>query len=393
MGTSQLYFLHIPKTAGSSITRLLEDSWPAGAVAPYRFVDELEEGELERYEVISGHHGTVPATGGRQVVTLLRDPVRRAWSHYRALGPGGDVDPLGQFDTFQAVLDDPVYSWIARDYQARWLAIPPAPAGLSLAGLPPGAPGRDPGGGSVEPSEEELEAGALAMLRRCALAGTVERVDDFVEALGRLVGRPLAAPPRLNVGSSGDGPPVAEAARVRELSPIDVRLHGEADAELDRALATLPELPPEPRVELPYRHTMSDPLYGTGWHARVDSPEAGWHRWTGPGVRSELRLPVRAAGPARVEIAILSACDDDAVLSLRLEVQGRPVEHSGEPRGIGVAAIARVELDPRVPLTLALEVAHTRHLVDAATGARSPDPAGLAIGDISLGPLYAHDEL
>jgi hypothetical protein len=200
------------------------------------------------------------------------------------------------------------------------------------------------------------------------------------------VGRPLAAPPRLNVGSGGGGPPAAESARVRELSPIDARLHAAADAALDRALATLPSLPPEPRVELPYRHAMGDPLYGTGWHARVDSPEAGWHRWTGPGVRSDLRLPVRAAGPARVEISVLSACDDDAVRSLRLEVQGRPVEHSEESRRLGIAAVAQVELDPRMPLTLALEVAHTRHLADSASDERSPDPAGLAVGDIVLSP-------
>ena len=152
---SQLYFLHIPKTAGSSITRLLEDSWPAGAVAPQRFVDELAAagtGELARYAVISGHHGVIPVTDARRVVTVLRDPARRAWSHYRALGPEGEpgADPLRRFESFGALLDDEVHSWIARDYQARWLAIPPAPAEASLAGLPPGAPGRNPGSAPVE---------------------------------------------------------------------------------------------------------------------------------------------------------------------------------------------------------------------------------------------------
>lgn len=341
---------------------------------------------LERHPIITGHHGTTPIADGMQVVTVLRDPARRAWSHYRALGPQGEpgADPLRRFESFGALLDDPVYGWIARDYQARWLAIPPAPAPLSLAGLPPGSPGRDGDNGSVELSADELEARALRTLRRCALVGTVERIDDFVRALARLVGRPLTAPPRLNVGAGRAETPAPEAARIRAMSPIDARLHAAADAELDRALATLPELGPDPIVDLPYRHSMSDALYGTGWHARVHTPEAGWHRWTGPGVRSELRLPIRLAGPARLELAIVSACDDDAVRSLRVAVQDRPVAYSAETRPLGIAVVADAELDPRRPLTVALEVSHTRHLHDSEKGTRSPDPAGVAVGDILL---------
>jgi hypothetical protein len=129
---------------------------------------------------------------------------------------------------------------------------------------------------------------------------------------------------------------------------------------------------------------MSDALYGAEWHALVHTPQAGWHRWTGPGARSELRLPIPLAGTARLEIAIVSACDDDAVRSLRVMVQYRRVEHSVENRPRGIAVVGDVQLDPRRPLTVALEVSHTRHLVDGETGTRSPDKAGVAVGDILL---------
>jgi hypothetical protein len=376
---SQLYFLHIPKTAGSSLTRLLEDSWPAGALAPQRFVQELSCAPAEEfggYELVAGHHGLLPVTDRSLVITVLREPAQRAWSHFKALerlDERWQTAEIPSFDSFAAFIDDPLYQWMARDYQARWLAVAPDPAQRRTGGLPPGVPPRDDG---------DLERGAVATLRRCGLVGTAERLDDFVEALARLVGRPLATPLRLNVNPEGDGLPGEYAQEVRVRSPLDARLHAAADEALDAALATLPPVPPEPDAELPYEHAMSDPLYGTGWHARLHTAESGWHRWTGPGARSQLRLPVRLAGPARLEVAILSACDDAALQSLRISVQDRPLAHALESQPVGVRAVADVELDPHTPLTVTLEVAHTKHLLDSATGTRSPDPAGLAVATV-----------
>jgi hypothetical protein len=380
---SQLYFLHIPKTAGSSLTRLLEDSWPAGALAPQRFVNELSAvpaEELGCYELVAGHHGVLPMGQRTRVITILREPAERAWSHYRAhqrLGVGWGRGDVPSFESFAAFIDDPLFQWMARDYQARWLAVAPEPEERRPVGLPPGVPPRD---------DADLEERALATLRSCALAGTAERLDDFVEALARLVGRPMMQPQWLNVSPERDGMPAEYADEVRARSPVDARLHAAADEALDAALATLPPLPPEPEAELPYEHDMSGPLYGSGWHARLNGSDGGWHRWTGPGTRSQLRLPVRLAGPARLELAILSACDDEAIQSLQISVRERTLEHALEPQPLGVRALADVELDPRTPLTVTLEIAHTKHLVDPATGERSPDPAGLAVGTVAFSP-------
>ena len=377
---SQLYFLHIPKTAGSSLTRLLEDSWPAGAAAPQRFVEDLMEipdEECGHYEVIAGHHGLYPIHDRSVVITVLREPAARAWSHYRAYGTLGEQfrgQEVPAFDSFASFLEDPLQQWIGRDYQARWLAIPPTPGQTRPFGLPPG----------VGTSAADLEQGAQRTLRACALVGTAERLDDFVNALSRLVGRRMSPPQRLNVGPESDGMPAEQAGLVRARSALDVRLYAEAGEALDRALATLPALPPEPATELPYEYEMSAALDGTGWHARMNTSEAGWHRWTGPGTRSELRVPVRLSGPVRLDVAILSACDDEAVSSLRISVQSQPVVHRLEPRPRGVSAVAAVELDPREPLTVALEIGHTKHLVDPATGERSPDPAGIAVGALAF---------
>jgi hypothetical protein len=387
---SQLYFLHIPKTAGSSLTRVLEDSWPAGAMAPQRFVEELMEvpdDERSRYEVIAGHHGLYPITDRSVVISVLREPAARAWSHYRAFGTlGGQFreQDVPAYDSFASFLEDPFQQWTGRDYQARWLAIPPTSGKTRPLGVPPGVRISRQDGSASAVDAADLEQGAQRTLRDCALVGTAERLDDFMHALSRLVGRRMPPPQRLNVGPESDGMPAEQAELVRARSALDLRLHAEADAALDRALTTLPALPAEPLVELPYEYDMSAPLDGTGWHARTHTAETGWHRWTGPGTRSDLRLPVRLAGPARLDVAIASACDDDAVRSLGVSVQGRPVAHRLEPRAAGVAAVADVELDRREPLTVALEIGRTKHLVDSASGARSADPAGLAVPTLSF---------
>jgi hypothetical protein len=215
----------------------------------------------------------------------------------------------------------------------------------------------------------------------------VERLPETVDALGRLLGRPLPRPERVNVTPGRETIPLGAVARIRATSPIDVRLHAEAGRRLDRLLATLPPPPPEPPAALPYAYGMDEALHGTGLLRRVWTAEAGWHRWTGPGTESTLRLPVRLAGPATLAVAILSACDDDAVRSVRFTVQGAPVAHRLVPPphgGMGVLALADAALDPARPLELGVTVDHTRPLIDPATGEASPQAAGVALGAIAF---------
>jgi hypothetical protein len=317
------------------------------------------------HAVLAGHLGTLPVERAAQVITLLREPAARAWSHYRTIPWKGEPLPFADF------LEHPIYGWLARDYHAHWLTVPPDEAGWGPApgvALPAG----------VEAVAQHGVAGAARTLDRCALVGTTERAGEFAAALARLLGRRLPQLGRLNVGVGASSPPPREAELVRARSRVDLALYERAGRRLDTALRDLPTLPEDPPGELPYVYGMEEPLCGTGWHARVHTADAGWHRWTGPGLRSTLRLPVRLGGPARLALAIVSACDDNAVRSLRLTLQGRPLTHALEPRRTGVAAVADAQLDPSAPLELEVEVSHTRTL--------TVDPAGLAIGTLELTP-------
>ena len=87
-----LVFLHIPKTAGSTLVSFLEREYGPGAVLDLydsTFGDEvaaLTPEEIGRIRVVAGHfyfgvHERLP--GPCHYLTFLRDPVERVVSHYR----------------------------------------------------------------------------------------------------------------------------------------------------------------------------------------------------------------------------------------------------------------------------------------------------------------------
>ena len=84
-----LYFLHIPKTAGSSVTLWLRRQVGDDLACPVQLWDQLtriERSQLQKYKLFYGHFGVdLAAFLGRdvQTVTMLRDPLSRTISHYR----------------------------------------------------------------------------------------------------------------------------------------------------------------------------------------------------------------------------------------------------------------------------------------------------------------------
>ena len=378
-----LYFLHLPKTAGSAFTRMLDDAFPVGARVPGQFFEALGgtplTEALRKHGLLAGHFGVRPlALAPLTTVTVLREPAARTSSHFKYMAE------QGREHTFETFMADPVAGLGARDYQARWLGTPNAerpPDGAPASAYLP----TTPGGGHGAPPPAALERAAAATLAGCALAGTAERLPATIDALGRLLGGPLALPPRVNVTRDASPLPPEAAARIRALSPVDLRLHAEAGRRLDRALAALPPLPPEPVVPLPCAQGLEAGLHGTGFHRRTHAPGAAGTAGRGRGAAARSASPCGSPGPRR------SRSRSSGVRRRRRALAAargpgrarRPParDAAGRSRGLAVADVA---LDPRRPLTVGLEIAHTRHLVDAATGARSPDAAGLALATIAF---------
>ncbi len=77
----RIHFLHIPKTAGTSVASLVRNAYPADESIPAYFWHELpgmDRTRLNGYRCYAGHFGTIlqdMLTGPIPTVTMLRDPL------------------------------------------------------------------------------------------------------------------------------------------------------------------------------------------------------------------------------------------------------------------------------------------------------------------------------
>jgi len=129
MDDRPIYFLHIPKTAGSSVTLWLSQRVRDGAMCPARIWDQLlrcDEAGLAGYAMFAGHYGLdldryLGVT--LRTMTVFRDPLQRTLSHYLQVSrdtnhPWHSRVSLQSFEVF---LRD-VQNWpMIENFQARYL--------------------------------------------------------------------------------------------------------------------------------------------------------------------------------------------------------------------------------------------------------------------------------
>ena len=129
----RLYFLHIPKTAGTSVTTWLTGKIGKSRTCPAKNWDQLvcvPDNELSRYTLFCGHYGWgLDSFLKRPVetITILRDPVERTWSHYRHVVRDNEhprhVAVARQ--SFEAFLNDRQNWPMIENFQARYLVKAP----------------------------------------------------------------------------------------------------------------------------------------------------------------------------------------------------------------------------------------------------------------------------
>jgi hypothetical protein len=128
----RLYFLHIPKTAGLSVTQWLSDRLGAEGKCPAMVWDQLvalDRRDIRRCKWFAGHFGVELESFLRHqlsTVTVLRDPVARTVSHYahvarRPLHPHHLRVSRGSQSLDAFVKDRDNWSMI-ENFQARYLA-------------------------------------------------------------------------------------------------------------------------------------------------------------------------------------------------------------------------------------------------------------------------------
>ncbi|MFO0926412.1 MAG: sulfotransferase family 2 domain-containing protein [Gemmataceae bacterium] len=246
------YFFHIPKTAGTSLTAMIDQQFRPEQVCPAGLWSQLlalPADQVRQYRFYRGHfyhylHRLVPRRF--TTFTILRDPVARALSHYEHILRDTQHylhEKAHRLGSLAAFLRDPEATPMILNFQTRALALDQDP----LAPPPPGSPGHtfdlerrlESNLGAGEPDAVVLDR-AIARLQSFAFVGLVERYDESVDGLFRTFGwKKPAEIARMNVSTNRGSRPTltAEDRRLLEgMLQLDIALHDAARRLLDEHL-------------------------------------------------------------------------------------------------------------------------------------------------------------
>jgi hypothetical protein len=234
MPADRFFFLHLQKTAGTTLLRRLRAAFPDEAAiypgpgdGPVPENVLLVEHLVERWQargdeirVITGHFPlcTTEVLGGPwHTFTVLREPVERTLSylrHHKKLTPADADLPL------EAVYEDPLrFHGLVHNHMVKMLALRPDEMTASAMTL-------------VEFTPQHLERARLA-LEGIDVVGVQEDFEPFCDALAARFGWELGPPQRSNFTPEV---PVADSFRRRIAadSALDVELYEHARELLAR---------------------------------------------------------------------------------------------------------------------------------------------------------------
>jgi hypothetical protein len=246
-------FVHVPKTAGTAVTLALRTNEPytersgnvfkggrGGTAGNPDYARTVTRTLADpKVGLIAGHttmgiDAHIPANRERRYVTMLRDPVERALSHYyaavhsaqrprrepRPRKPGKPVRPVRPLLSAEADHDTAFsgVAFIPDNLHVRMLCGDPLPFGPVTTGM--------------------LEAAKQNLAEQIHVFGITERFDESIALIARRLGhRSLfhSSQRGNDERPRGDAVPVALAAAARRHNDLDLELYAYACELFDRA--------------------------------------------------------------------------------------------------------------------------------------------------------------
>ncbi len=265
-----VYFLHIPKTGGSTVSGLIESLQSGESVWSHRSGHrwaELLQASPERLAAVRlfvGHFGGLLQQfypGPLRYLTVMRDPLERAISHYRHVlrDPNHALHGIAcELGSFGAYLRDPTTQPTIVNFQLRSIAANLDPRAIA-ASLTDGdlrernLDVRLETVALVESTEELLET-ATTRLEQMCLVGLTERLEDSLALACEVFGWMLPESiERQNVAPDTDArcePLPEDVALFKTLNAGDYALYATAKRRFERdwARSRAAHRPPEPFI-------------------------------------------------------------------------------------------------------------------------------------------------
>jgi hypothetical protein len=376
-----LYFIHIPKTAGTTLISLLDAHFDVKDIFPAQLWKELAKlppTDVGKYRLYRGHFGAdglkpfLPKPPVR--ITMLRQPIPLSLSTYKFVlrEPGTRVHKLVMSEnmSFSDFIQHPKTRSRISNKQTRNLSFILDEAPIEDA-LERYAESREHVDQWLEKyriplSDWESMEQAKETLMSCAFFGLVERFDESMALMTYTFGwAPIGTVEKLRAATTPEevqALPEEALALLNECNEMDTELYAYAEKvfsqrvqEMIQSLkvyARAGEEVPEEWQENPtliqtlldrhyaecYHKAAPEPtetvwvdfgnaIQGTGWHHREQvSSDNSLFRWTGPGTISTLDVNVVRDRPLCLTFRVINAIHTDVLDSLQVLVNGNLTE-------------------------------------------------------------------
>ena len=341
----QVYFIHVPKCAGTSFISLVDEHYVIDEILPVhydleKFRKEITDEQLSQYKFIRGHIPydlVIPRLLGiPRVITFLRDPVAQFISYFemrqRVSDPSGGLQPALQSLTLEDFLEreDLVHdTHFHRRFTnwATWLI-----------------------GGVTKSGKREIPnlKRAKERLAKFDFVGITERFDESLELFCYTFGfAPIGSSRSLNVSPNREERANIDAKilhKIAEVNWADVELYKFGCALLENQLREMKVRKPDDSTaqkvnllsSINFTFERVDP--GSGWQVAESHPRYGVIRWSGPETTSTLYMPVAAQNDLIIRFRVVSSIAPDILNSLTLSVNNYSValtqRHDGTQGGV-----------------------------------------------------------
>lgn len=406
-----LYFLHIHKTAGSSMRRFITEHFDLDDIADIRWtMRDLLDAPREALDrtLIAGHYGHyLHQVAPRPLVyiTMLRDPVERTLSAFSDMVWREDLwlhDHIKDMTIDEFVHDDIGVSEFM-NFQTRSLAFDDVDAhfkGYSELW-------REPERYRAVYSDRALLDKAIERLNSFAFVGVQDQFDDSLKLLAHTFGwLPPKNAPRVNVRRSArEDLSERTLERIREFTQLDQELYEHAHRLFSERFASIDDAAIADRhAEVMGRRERCDRaayrfergLDGAGWRERREINE--WSgRWTGPETESTLSLPL-ARGKSYTLRMIVGSHRRPNINKLSITANGRELKLTRKPlhnefRWVAIETkISRWDIRRR-PAYLELGLKVPKTYIPADKDPKSKDTRGVGLYVVALEVVPAREKL